>query len=106
MAGSLARGGRHGDGRRIGTQSARILRTLERSDVGMTVDAHHREELVAQLLLQREVEALFTKEVELLDERRYDEWLDLFSEDARYWMPIARNVAFDDAASEYTRERT
>jgi 3-phenylpropionate/cinnamic acid dioxygenase small subunit len=71
----------------------------------MTVDARHNEALVAQLVLQREVEALLTHEAELLDERRYDEWLELFAEDVRYWMPMARNVAFDNGDSEYTRER-
>ncbi|HEV8020418.1 MAG TPA: 3-phenylpropionate/cinnamic acid dioxygenase subunit beta [Candidatus Lustribacter sp.] len=60
---------------------------------------------LAQLLLQREVEAFYTNEVELLDDRRFTEWLDLFADDARYWMPIARNVAFDRPEHEYTRER-
>lgn len=71
----------------------------------MTVDAQNHNALFAQLSLQREVEELFTKEAELLDERRFDEWLDLFAEDVRYWMPISRNVAFDNAGAEYTRER-
>ncbi len=59
---------------------------------------------LAQLLLQREIEAFYTREAELLDERRFAEWLELFAEDARYFMPIARNVAFDRPQDEYTRE--
>ena len=59
---------------------------------------------LAQLLLQREIEAFYTREAELLDERRFAEWLDLFSADAHYFMPIARNVAFDRPEDEYTRE--
>ncbi len=27
-------------------------------------------------------------EARLLDELRFDEWLDLFTEDGRYWMPL------------------
>jgi 3-phenylpropionate/cinnamic acid dioxygenase small subunit len=27
-------------------------------------------------------------EVRLLDEQRFEEWLDLFTEDGRYWMPL------------------
>ena len=27
-------------------------------------------------------------EARLIDEQRFDEWLDLFTEDARYWMPL------------------
>jgi 3-phenylpropionate/cinnamic acid dioxygenase small subunit len=63
------------------------------------------EDSLAALLLQREVEELFTREAQLLDERRFGEWLDLFAEDVRYWMPISRNVAFDRPDAEYTRER-
>ena len=59
----------------------------------------------ALLALQYEVEAFFTREAELLDDRRFDEWLALFAEDARYFMPIARNLAFDSTEPEFTRER-
>jgi 3-phenylpropionate/cinnamic acid dioxygenase small subunit len=34
------------------------------------------------------VEALLYREARLLDERRFDEWLDLFTSDASYWLPI------------------
>ncbi|HEX2173140.1 MAG TPA: aromatic-ring-hydroxylating dioxygenase subunit beta, partial [Dehalococcoidia bacterium] len=30
-------------------------------------------------------------EAELLDARRYREWLALFAEDARYWVPLREN---------------
>ena len=56
------------------------------------------------LLLEREVERFFSAEAELLDERRFAEWLDLLHDDIRYWMPIARNVRFDQPQLEYTRE--
>jgi 3-phenylpropionate/cinnamic acid dioxygenase small subunit len=38
----------------------------------------------------REVEKFLYREARLLDERRFHEWLDLLTEDARYWM-VARN---------------
>ena len=41
----------------------------------------------ARLLLKQEVEDFLYREAELLDERRYEEWLDLFTEDAHYWVP-------------------
>lgn len=56
------------------------------------------------LLLEAEVQRFFSAEAELLDERRFDEWLDLLHEDIRYWMPIARNMRFDRPETEYTRE--
>jgi 3-phenylpropionate/cinnamic acid dioxygenase small subunit len=32
------------------------------------------------------------REAEMLDERRYEDWLDLFTEDTHYWLPLRRNV--------------
>ena len=58
---------------------------------------------LARLLLKQEVEDFFYREAELLDERRYEDWLDLFTDDARYWMPMRRNVPHDELAREFTR---
>ena len=58
-----------------------------------------------QLLLTREIEGFLYTEAELLDERRFEEWLDLLTEDVRYWMPMRRNVKFGEQARENTRER-
>jgi len=38
--------------------------------------------------LKREIEEFLSREAHLLDERRFDEWLDLFTEDAEYIMPL------------------
>ena len=38
--------------------------------------------------LQADVERFLYREARLLDERRFREWLDLFTEDCRYWMPV------------------
>lgn len=56
-----------------------------------------------RLLLKQEIEDVLYREAELLDERRYEEWLDLFTEDARYWMPMRRNVPADEREREFTR---
>lgn len=56
------------------------------------------------LLLVREVEEFLYQEAELLDDWRLDEWLDLLTEDVRYWMPIRRNVKFGERDREQTRE--
>ena len=32
--------------------------------------------------------AFVQNEARLIDEQRFDEWLDLFAEDGRYWMPL------------------
>ena len=41
--------------------------------------------------LHRQVENFLYLEAELLDERKLREWLELFTDDARYWMPIRHN---------------
>ena len=59
---------------------------------------------LARLLLKEEIEELLYREAELLDERRFEDWLDLFTEDARYWMPMRRNVPAEEPEREFTRE--
>ena len=41
--------------------------------------------------LEREVAALINREAMLLDRRRWDEWIDLYTEDAVYWVPAWAN---------------
>ena len=59
-----------------------------------------------ELLLQAEVERFFALEAELLDERRFDEWLALLHDDLRYWMPMARNMPYDRPELEYSAAGT
>lgn len=47
--------------------------------------------------LQKEIEDFLYREAHLLDEHRFDEWLDLFSDDARYLMPLREQVQGDVA---------
>jgi 3-phenylpropionate/cinnamic acid dioxygenase small subunit len=60
---------------------------------------------IESLLLVREIEDFLYNEADLLDERRYEEWLDLLTDDVRYWMPMARNFQYGEAEREWTRER-
>ena len=59
---------------------------------------------LAMLLLKQDVEAFLYHEANLLDDRRYEEWLDLLTEDVRYWVPMRRNVKFGELEREFTRE--
>ena len=59
---------------------------------------------LVRALLKQEIEDFLYREADLLDERRYDEWLALLAEDVRYWMPMRRNVKVDDREREFTRE--
>ena len=62
-----------------------------------------RSEALAYCLLKQEMEEFLYHEAELLDERRYEEWLELLGEDVRYWMPMRRNVKFGELEREFTR---
>jgi len=55
-----------------------------------------RDARIDRLLLGQEIADFLYREAELLDERRYREWLDLLADDIRYWMPMRRNVKFGE----------
>lgn len=52
---------------------------------------------------KREIEEFLYDEANLLDERRFTEWLETLAEDLRYFMPMEYNVKFGEHA---TRELT
>ena len=62
------------------------------------------ESAIANLLLKEEVSEFLYQEVEILDERNFGEWLDLLTDDVRYWMPMRRNVKSNEMDREFTRE--
>jgi len=53
--------------------------------------------------LKQEVEEFLYTEADMLDDRRFEEWLGLLAEDIVYFMPIRRNVKFGQHAE---RENT
>jgi 3-phenylpropionate/cinnamic acid dioxygenase small subunit len=42
--------------------------------------------------LVQEIEQFLYREARLLDERKFNEWLGLFTDDIRYWMPVLSTV--------------
>jgi 3-phenylpropionate/cinnamic acid dioxygenase small subunit len=61
---------------------------------------------IEDYLLRLEVEDFLWYEADLLDEFRYEEWLDLLTEDITYWMPIRENVPSREMEEELTDEQT
>jgi biphenyl 2,3-dioxygenase beta subunit len=55
---------------------------------------------LARILLQWEVEQFLYHEAELLDSRQFDQWLELFTDDLHYWMPLKYNRDRRDEAPE------
>lgn len=60
-------------------------------------------ERIAAMLRQFEVERFLYDEAALLDARRFEQWLELFTDDARYFMPIRRTRTRDDLEREFTQ---
>src|SRR5262245_24612779 len=58
---------------------------------------------LAAMVRQHEVEQFLYAEAALLDEHRYDDWLDLFTEDATYFMPIRRTRMAKELDQEFTK---
>ena len=54
------------------------------------------EQRLERLLLEREIEQFLYHEAELLDERRWSDWIKLVAEDIHYHMPQRRNVKFGE----------
>ncbi len=59
----------------------------------------HSDEQLNALALHREVEAFLFQEAALLDEWRLDDWLELFTEDARYFVPATDTPEADPRKS-------
>ncbi|MFM8353751.1 MAG: aromatic-ring-hydroxylating dioxygenase subunit beta [Gammaproteobacteria bacterium] len=57
----------------------------------------------ARMRLRFEVEEFLFAEAALLDERRFDAWLDLLAEDIHYWMPIRRTTTAREVEHEFTQ---
>lgn len=56
-----------------------------------------------RMLLTFEVEEFLFAEADLLDSRRYQEWLDVLTDDIHYWMPIRRTTQAKDVHLEFTK---
>ncbi len=42
-------------------------------------------------MTDQEIARLIYREAQLLDEKRWDDWFALFTEDGRYWVPLTRD---------------
>ncbi|WCT75130.1 3-phenylpropionate/cinnamic acid dioxygenase subunit beta [Sphingomonas naphthae] len=71
----------------------------------MLTETTGRMSAVDELLLTREIEEFLYREADMIDSRHFEEWLDYFAEDIRYWVPIRKNLQFkhrfDDATDEH-----
>jgi biphenyl 2,3-dioxygenase beta subunit len=68
-----------------------------------TAGSQPTHEHIAAAVRQYEVERFYYDEAALLDAHRYQEWLALFTDDARYFMPIRRTRMQRERDKEFTR---
>ena len=65
--------------------------------------AYHDLSMQERLLLKFEAEEFLYHEAELLDSRRFDEWLALLTDDVHYWAPIRRTTTAKEVDAEFTK---
>ena len=58
---------------------------------------------LTDVALRNEVEQFYYEEAASLDERRFHDWLDYFTDDAHYWLPIRRTRTVDQLDQEFTK---
>lgn len=56
--------------------------------------------VLERLLLREEIEQFYYREASLLDDRKFDDWINLIADDIHYHMPIRRNVKFGEQQRE------
>ncbi|MFD4640783.1 3-phenylpropionate/cinnamic acid dioxygenase subunit beta [Lentzea sp. NPDC058436] len=70
----------------------------------MTIDAlPATQSTVDAMVLQHQVEQFLYHEAALLDGHRYDEWVELFTDDAHYFMPLRRTMTRRQLHLEFTK---
>lgn len=78
---------------------------INRRDIDMTLTAPDQvdADLTARMQLQYRIEQFYYHEAALLDEHRYREWINLFTADTRYFMPLRRTMSRRELHKEFTK---
>ncbi|MCD5422697.1 3-phenylpropionate/cinnamic acid dioxygenase subunit beta [Rhodococcus pyridinivorans] len=69
----------------------------------MTVSAELDTAALDRMYQQYEVEQFYYAEAALLDSHSYDQWIELFTEDIHYFMPIRRTMSRRELHKEFTK---
>ena len=60
-------------------------------------------DVLEKMKLQYQVEDFYREEAATLDERRYADWILLFTDDTHYWMPIRRTRTVNELDKEFSK---
>lgn len=69
----------------------------------MTIGAELDSGRLARMFRQYDVEQFYYHESALLDSHSYEEWVELFTEDIHYFMPIRRTVSRREMHKQFTK---
>ena len=69
----------------------------------MSLAASSRPAAGVDHVLQHEIEQFLYREAAIIDDRRYVDWLELFTDDCLYYMPTRYNRTRREAALEFSR---
>ena len=69
----------------------------------MSLDQHVHSELDYEMHTQFEVERFLYREARLLDRKEFDQWLELFTDDVHYFMPLRRTRTKRELDQEFTQ---
>lgn len=67
------------------------------------MSSYQKLDMQQRMLLKFEVEEFLFMEADLLDSRKYDEWLECLADDIHYWMPIRRTTTAREVEREFTK---
>ncbi len=60
---------------------------------------------VDRIVRIKAIEDFLYAEADAIDARQFEDWLDFFSEDIRYWVPIRKNLPFSERFNDMTGPR-
>ncbi len=74
--------------------AATAIPSTEDMDTGLQFEpiGHNAEDIALWFRIQQ----FFTDEAYLLDENQFEQWVDLFTDDVTYWMPVVGNRVMPD----------
>ena len=76
---------------------------LAAADGRNLTSSYQKLDLQQRMLLKFEVEEFLFMEADLLDSRKYDEWLECLADEIHYWMPIRRTTTAREVEREFTK---
>ncbi|MGX1351975.1 3-phenylpropionate/cinnamic acid dioxygenase small subunit [Bradyrhizobium elkanii] len=96
---------RRSENRAMSDEEIAMTTTVQDQDKQQHAGNAAIERSAAYYRLKADVEDFYYREADLLDDRRFRDWLELLTDDISYFMPIRRNVKFGQQAARENTKR-